>query len=63
MKRIVAVGLVIGSVVAFTSCNKTTICNYTDPETGEVLTDTVTTKRVLHKNAVKQHTKTGWTCS
>ena len=60
MKKIV--GLVLGSVLAFSSCKKTTIYTYTDSETGIVTTDTVNTASGLHKDAVNQHTKNGWTC-
>ncbi|MBL4623991.1 MAG: hypothetical protein JKY42_02440 [Flavobacteriales bacterium] len=62
MRRGVAIGLVLCSVMAFSSCKKTTICTYTDDETGVVTTDTVETNKVLHKAAVNQHTKTGWIC-
>ena len=62
MKKFVVFGLVLGSVLTFSSCKKTTICSYTDSETGVVTTDTVSTVNVLHKDAVKQHTKNGWSC-
>ena len=62
MKKFVVFGLVLGSLLAYSSCKKTTICTYTDSETGIVTTDTVSTANVLHKDAVKQHTKNGWSC-
>ncbi|MBL4652933.1 MAG: hypothetical protein JKY53_08740 [Flavobacteriales bacterium] len=62
MKKFVAVGLVMCSIIVFSSCKKTTICTFTDSETGVVTTDTVKTGEMLHEEAVNQHTKNGWVC-